>query len=231
MEDKEKDFLIENKFLQIFVPFIPAFRSETKLKKKIEKLNDEHAYIEINGNNEDDLLEIVREHHHREFDRDNKIEDKAKSSLFIVTLSITFILGSLNYINGVNTWIIPEIIVLIVLIIGVFYLVFAAVTSIKTIHATPSYDIYIDNRIEGFKSSFHDNLKMVKINKKQEINTLYECIKLNELWMIIKLNFMDATFAGLRNGIILVSVFFILVVINVILNYQIVEIIIKFLTN
>lgn len=77
----------------------------------------------------DEFFEIVKKHHEKEFERKGVIEDKAKSSLFIVTLSITLILGSLSFVNS-DKIMFPKFL-LIFLIMGVIYIIFLELQLLK----------------------------------------------------------------------------------------------------
>jgi len=206
-------YLLEN-----LVPHLYAFLIENKLERRIQVLSEKKANIEISDSDVDEFFEIVKKNHEKEFERKGVIEDKARSSLFVVTLAITLILGSLSFVNS-DKIMFPKFL-LIFLIIGVIYLIFSGITAIKALHMKPYNDIAIDNIIVGqnYKdlSKVYDNLSISKMSKKTELSEIYECIKLNQLLTTIKSNYVEVTFLGIRNGLILVAIFFILDAISII---------------
>lgn len=211
MSSKFEKYLMDHQSLvEPIIPHIYAFLIEKGLETKIQNLNEKKAKIKILDHEVDEFLEIVKKYHEKEYERKDIIEDKAKSSLFIVTLSITLILGSLNFVNS-DKIIFPKFI-LIFLIIGVVYIIFSGITAIKALHMKPYNDIVIDSIIVG---KDYNKLTAVKMSKKTELSELYECIKLNQLLTTIKANYVEVTFLGIRNGLILVATFFILDAINI----------------
>ncbi len=222
MSGKFQDYLMKHKSsLEGLIPHIYGFLTENMLEAQIQDLFPKKAKIKIDDSEVDEFFEIVKNHHEKEFERKGVIEDKAKSSLFIVTLSVTLILGSLNFIN-VDKIMFPKFL-LVFLIIGVIYIIFSGITAIKALHMKPYNDIVINSLIIG---EDYDNLTAVKMPKKTELSETYECIRLNQLLTIIKSNYVEVTFLGIRNGLILVATFFILDAINIIFPNCIVNILV-----
>jgi hypothetical protein len=196
--------------LEPFFPFPHAVIAEKIMLKNYDLLNAKKASIDLSCQDSEEFLNIVESSLTKEFERKNEIEDKAKSSLFVITLSLTFILSSLTFFYDKCSWIIPKTIVLTILSLGVIFLLLSGITSIKTLSIGGYNDLYIHGRLSGN----YENLKIVYRSKKEDINVLYECIRLNEILTNIKANYMHVTLVGIKNGIIFIALFFVLAVIN-----------------
>ena len=93
------------------------------------------------------------------------------------------------------------------MILGILYLLFSGYTSIKAINIREFYDETLDDII-----SENDGKLTIKNSSTNEKMLLYyKNIKLNQLINNIKSNYVYATFIGIRNGIILISIFFMLI--------------------
>ncbi len=202
MFSRIKNFLDQN-----LIPNLYAFWAEKILRNKIKKLKEKEFNIKIGKNQDlDEFVKELTEHHHKEIERKKVIEDKAKASLFIIALSITLILGSLGFIKGRGVTLEPYI--LLILTTGVIYLLLSGITSIRALNIREFYDIYLENRIEENRG----NLNIMSLDNQDRIARFYKIINLNQLMTMIRSNYVYATFIGIRNGIILLSLFFILVV-------------------
>ena len=196
-------------FLQGMVPNFYAFWAERKLTDTLNKLKERNFDIQLNGGQDNkELIKDLNKFHLKEIERKGKIEDKAKASLFIIALSITLILGSLKFINDIGDRITSNFWALLILIAGVIYLLLSGITSIKAINIREFYDVYLNDTFE--ESNCELNIK--KIDDKQKIELYYKNIKLNQLITNIRGNYVYATFVGIRNGITLISLFFIMMV-------------------
>jgi len=196
-------------FLQDIVPNFYAFQAEKILRAKIKEVLEKDLEIRKEGElDENALIDEIKIYHEDERNRKQIIDDKAKASLFIIALSITIILGSLSFIKDPGSRLITTLPVLLLLIIGILYLLLSGVTAIKAFNIREYYSIYLRDRIK------EDNgqLAVAKIDNDDLICRHYKNIKLNELTNNIRNNYVYATFAGIRNGIILISIFFIVAV-------------------
>lgn len=201
---------IKNFLQQNIVPNLYTFLAEKILRDRIRKLEEKEFNVEINKDQDtNEFIEELKEYHQKEVNRKKIIEDKAKASLFIIVLSTTLILGSLGFIE--EGGVIFKFHILLILIIGVIYLLLSGITSIKALNIRKFYDVYLDNRVKETKGK----LNVLSLNKEDRISQLYKIIKLNQLMTIIRSNYVYATFVGIRNGIILISLFFVIVVCNV----------------
>jgi hypothetical protein len=194
-----------------------AFWAEKVLTKKARKQKEtDYEMVRDNEQDRDKILKELNEFHQQEKGRKGTVEDKAKACLFIIALTITLILGSLNFIKGVEPgtpFYLPGI---VILIIGVIFLFLSGITAIKALNVREYHDIQLHNRVreDGTK------LNIIKEEREERISLLYKIIKLNQLTTNIRSNYVYATFIGIRNGIILISIFFILAVTDLYIHNQ-----------
>ena len=206
---------IKNFILQSIVPNLYAFSAEKILQKKVQEVNEKNFHIEKNENlDAKKIIEELKEYHQKESKRKEIIEDKAKASLFIIALSVMLILGSLNFIENSDDSIILKFSELFILVLGIIYLLLSGITAIKAINIRKFYDVYLNDEIEESES----RLKVIRLDEKDRIILLYRIIQLNQLITNIRSNYVYATFVGIRNGIILISLFFIIIVCKIYLN-------------
>lgn len=196
-------------FLQSIVPNFYVFSVEKILKEKIEELRNRSFEIKIEGElDETTLVDEIKTYHKDESTRRLIIDDKAKANLFIIALSVTIILGSLSFIKDPGNKFVTTLPVLLLLIVGVAYLLLAGITAIKALNIREFYDIYLRDLV----TEADGRLNVAKISNEDLICKHYKNTKLNELTNIIKSNYVYATFIGVRNGILLISIFFIIAV-------------------
>ncbi len=205
---KIKDFIIQN-----LIPNIYVIVLNNKLRKMIKELNQKDQLFEIKSKkNLDELINVLKSIYDRELNRKKIVEDKAKSSLFIISLTISFTLGSLGFLNSIG--LISEVYILILLIIGLIYLILSGINCISVLGIAGYYDIHPNNQIIE-----SENQLILNNFKKEEIaNHLYTINKLNKLLVQIKTNFAYSTFIGIRNGMIFLTIFFITIILNIILK-------------
>lgn len=206
-KDGVKYFIRDNVF-----PHFYAFHAQSKIKRKIARLWEEGLNLIIANNKGLDLdafREELEASQDRENDRKKTIEDKAKSCLFIVTLSITVMLGGINFVkDGKVTFRLP---LLLLVISGVVYLVLSGVTAVQALNIREFYTLHPDDWIEEGQG----RRAVVGLQRLNRIKMLYAVIKANELVLNIRTNFVHAAFIGIRNGIILLALAFIIAVGNI----------------
>ncbi|HEU0144129.1 MAG TPA: hypothetical protein VFQ47_05030 [Nitrososphaera sp.] len=206
-KDRIEYFLRENIY-----PNIYAFHAQRKIKRKIELLKQEGLSLVIPPNKDLDLDAFsveLKEYQNQENDRGKVIDDKAKSSLIVVTLSITVMLAGLNFIKDAKITFGYPLFILVLL--GVTYLVISGITAVKALNISEFFTLHPDDWLEQGQ----DKPTIIGLQRIPRIKMLYAVIKANELALTIRTNFVDATFIGIRNGITLLALAFIIAVGNI----------------
>ncbi len=195
--------------LQHLFPHFYARVAENRLKRKNDSFLKKEVNIDLtNCQDTATLIKTLFEYNVKERDRKNTIDEKAKASLFIVTLAITIVLASLNFIKDKTSILDLGGIPLIMLIMGVVYLLLSGITSIAALNIREFYGVGLVEVIKENDGRYSfENTDEVKI-----INKLFKYINLNQMITNISANYIYATFIGIRNGIILIAAFFIAIV-------------------
>jgi len=185
----------------------PGFYTQYVNKKYISKNYDSQKNFvvdisEISGNEEDYIEQIERDLENQ-LDRKKRIEDKAKSLLFIIAVAVTAITFSLSYLKSLKIDV-YQIISIVIVFVSVIYLVFGAIRALQALNIR-QFHISQAN-IEKVNNDF------VLKKKESDVEYLKGVIKskqLNDLINIQLSNFTYASFNLIRNGIILFVIFFI----------------------
>lgn len=199
---KLKYFILQH----IFPGFYATYANSTVAENYKKQENFDVDLTAIISGQEKDYVEQLKADLKEQHDRKKIIEDKAKSILFIITVSITAITFSLNYLNTlqINTL---QIIALIILGLSISYFVLGTIRAIQTLNIRQFHVIQTEIEITD------QNYKLIA--KKSDTDFIKELIKSkqqNDLINIRLSNFTYASFTLIRNGIILFGLFFIMTI-------------------
>lgn len=202
MFSRLKDFLLDQ-----IATYVHAHWAEKRLNSKIHELKEKEFSVEDDGKEiAPGLIDELKNFYQKEQDRKTTIETKAAASLFIIGLSVTLILGSLEFIRNSEGGVVFKFIIFLILIGGVAYLLLSGVAALKALIIKELYDEDINDRIKETGTK----LNIGVLDDKDRLAQLYRNIKLNQLVTNIRSNYVYATFIGIRNGIMLISIFFII---------------------
>jgi hypothetical protein len=156
--------------------------------------------LELDGANQQELLEKLREDHQAETDRRNRIVDKAKAALFIIGVTIPLMISVLTATK--TTGFSGAEVVLLGL--GVLSLILSAVCATSAVNIRAHHGLHLDDmvRVEGTRIFMHTE------SSRDLIERLYHCGKLNQKGILTISNLVDAAFVGIRNGLLLLSLAF-----------------------
>lgn len=199
---KIKYFILQH----IFPGFYATYANKIIAKNYDKQHNFDVDLTAITAGQEKDYIEQVKADLKEQHDRKKIIEDKAKSLLFIITVSITAITFSLNYLNTLEINVLQTI-ALIVLGVSIIYFVLGTIRAIQTLNIRKFH--VIQTAIEITEANYKVTAK------KTEIDFLKELIKSkqqNDLINIQLSNYTYASFTLIRNGIILFVSFFIMTI-------------------
>lgn len=190
-----------NQFLkqQIFPGIYATFANKVISKIYKNQSESDVDISEINGE-EVDYIKKLEEEINNQLDRKVKIEDKAKSLLFIITLAITTITFSFNYLKENSNQIMPIIFILL----SIIYFVFGGIRALQTFNSKQFH--VVQTNID-----FQENRFILK-PEKESVSYLKELIvskSLNDLINLKTSNLSYASFVLIRNGLIMFVLFFI----------------------
>lgn len=193
--------------LQHIFPGFYASYTNSIVSKNYDKQNSFDVDLTaITAGQEKVYIEQIKADFKEQNERKKLLEDKAKSLLFIITVSITAITFSLNYINTLETNI-PQTIAMVILCISIMYFVFGTIRTLQAINIRRFNVIQTEIKIT------EECYELIK--NKSDTDFLKELIKsqkMNELTYVQKLNYTYAAYTLIRNGIILFVSFFIMTI-------------------
>jgi hypothetical protein len=194
---KIKDFILEQ--------IIPGFHAK-RANKTVSKFYDDRANFEVDTTDvkgkETEYIEQLKSDLKEQHDRKKIIEDKAKSLLFIIAVSITAITFSLTYLNSISINL-SQIVALVFLGISILYFVQGVIKALQTLNIRQFHVIQADVEITqtNFKLS-------AKKSDEEFLKDLIKSKQQNDLINIRLSNYTFASFNLIRNGIIFFVVFF-----------------------
>ena len=150
---------------------------------------------------------LLKEFSKDELDRKKIIEEKARALLFIISATIAITTGSLAYISQLQLSNVIIEVAVASLLIGFLYLIFAIINTIKSLHVYEYYYILPADYFEEQDST----IKLSLENEVRIVNKLYKNLKLNSLINLRRGNHLSASFTNIRNGVISIAFFFMLV--------------------
>lgn len=147
-----------------------------------------------------ETLDKVEHDYKNEIERRNQIVDKGRAGLFVIGLTVTLMMTILKYNHQVSL----SVYEIGLLLVAVVSFVLSAITFVMAVKIRERHGVYLDRIINANGSS----LTIVKESSENKIKELYHIGKLNQLETTIISNYVDASYIGLRNGIISLAVFF-----------------------
>jgi len=189
-------------FQQVFPGLYAQYVNKGILRKSESHSSFNIDISDINGNEEEYITQIKNDLG-GQLERKKRIEDKAKSLLFIIAVSVTAITFSLSYLKSLK-FDIYQVISLSILFVSVIYLVLGAIRALQALNIRKFYIT---------QTNVEEANKVFILRKKKEnedhLKDLIKSKQLNDLINIQLSNFTYASFNLIRNGIILIVVFFI----------------------
>lgn len=194
---------LRNYLRQSIYPGYYAVKANKIIDKDYDLLNKKSVATFPSNIDIDAALEQLQMEYAAQMDRKKTIEDKAKSILATISISITAITFSLNY-EKVSYQKSIEIISLVILMLSICYFIMGTIRAIQTIN------IRSFNVSQTQTSETNSEIKLIPLGTNvEQLQDLIKAKLLNDK-IILKLgNFAWASFILVRNGIILFALYFI----------------------
>lgn len=190
----------------ILEQIVPGFHATRANKQVSEFYRDrEHFDVDIsaiNSGEEREFIDQLKKDLENQHDRKKLIEDKSKSLLFIIAVSITAITFSLTYLTSIR-FTVYQVTALILLGLSILCFIQGVIKALQVLNIRQFHVIQAE--VEITEKSYK------VLAKKSDADFLKELIKSkqqNDLINIQLSNFTFASFNLIRNGIILFAVFF-----------------------
>lgn len=187
----------DKKILETILPFYYNFKAYKKIEEREQnilrtnyfddKITKEFSDI-VNQNN----FETIKELYKLTIERKSKLEEKAKTLVISVTIAVPFSINGINIINKIENESIRNL-CSVIFILAAFFMIIAGILSIKV---------------------FTEQIKLYTVDEtKRELYFEYKKVTiLNRLLNIIKNNYIYASYECLRNSLLLVIIFCIIVI-------------------
>lgn len=183
-------------FWEIF-PTILSSKSNKKLKK--ENTNENSGILQYTSNAKKITIDSLKQKYKDTYDAKNKLEDKAKTNIFGITVAITLIMGSIGTLSTIESKYPFEVVKwfsFFVFFVAIIYLLVAGIMAIKVLcDENVMSDISLDSL------SKNDEKSKCEYDK---------CIAKNINQNLIRNNMIYASYACIRNAIICIIIIFVL---------------------
>lgn len=183
-------------FWEIF-PTILSSKSNKKLKK--QNTNENSGILQYTSNAKKITIDSLKQKYKDTYDAKNKLEDKAKTNIFGITVAITLIMGSIGTLSTIESKYPFEFVKwfsFFVFFVAVIYLLVAGIMAVK---------VLCDENVMS-------DISLGSLSKNDE-KSKYEydkCIAKNINQNLIRNNMIYASYACIRNAIICIIIIFVL---------------------
>ncbi len=198
-----KEYLLKI-FYTIF-PFIELANANKKINKTLE---DPKGVLEGISHKESITTDTLKAEYENTLAIKDKLEGKAKSNIFAVTISITLVMGGDALLNAVrieNTPLAIRVIALVIYLSSILYLICAGLLSLHTL---------MNN----------NSISVIKLSSNANDNSLREdiscCIEYNLKKNITRNNAIYTTYICIRNGLICLFTVLLLSIIPFKIGYE-----------
>ncbi|MEA4898655.1 MAG: hypothetical protein VB115_10465 [Christensenellaceae bacterium] len=184
---KPKEILLG--VLDLIIPPIGNFRSNKGVC--FSKMEDDLTDAQ---NNESVHIETLKERYSDTLRNKDKLEDKAKTNVVGITISITLIMGAANLLSSINSKYENNILVwasFALFIIAVLYMISAGILAFRM--------LMHENRIRIMPLDIHEDGKEDRIE-------LCRCISDNQKYNTIRNNYVFTSYECIRNAIVLLFI-------------------------
>lgn len=169
--------------IYLVLPFLDNYHKNKKVRAKREEFSNQLSQIKNSDSISTDVLE--KQYSDTILVKD-KLEDKAKSNIIAITVSITLILGASSLLNGIYSkypYVIVYWISFILFVLALIYMIIAGVLSIRVLmNENTIYTVSLKDYInEKDLRQEYDTCTVANINqnliRNNGVNTSYECIR------------------------------------------------------
>ena len=189
-----------NKLIEILFPSLYLWISNRKVNKKIKSSDHESmkkSFLPDVSSQDDVSIKTLNELYEKEFVRKEKQEDKAKTHVVAVTISVTLIMGAYSLIDNIGKKYLSmeiQMATAVIFILAVIYMFFASMHALSM--------IMDKNLIYVVDQSLKDSAAIQ--------NNFIESICRNRAMNIIRSNCISASYVCIRNA--LVCLFMVMIV-------------------
>jgi len=178
---------IKSRFF-VILPFIQSHYANKRIEKSLKITETKEI---------EESLDSLREEYNRSFIGKDKLEDKAKTNIVAITISITLIMGASDIVSGLiinPLWFWMPYVAVLLSVGAVIYMIVAGTSAFK---------LLMDKNVVYYVSSKSEN--------KQEY---FESKEGNNKYNLIRNNLLYTSFRCIENALLCLFIIFTLVLIN-----------------
>ncbi|MDU3602674.1 MAG: hypothetical protein E7F91_00580 [Veillonella sp.] len=194
-----------NRILYTIFPPCESCKANTIIKSRMFSKDESGISIKASGilekvdNPENISTEVLKELYEQTFNIKNKLEDKAKSNIIGITISVSLIVGSIKLISFLPAGV-GRVSIAVLLVIGVSYMILSGWLAIyMLIEENETYIIKITSLGEGETVLRED---------------YSQCIEQNQSKNLIRNNYLFASYACIRNSLISLFIMFLIIIVS-----------------
>lgn len=185
-----------SKIVEFLFPLCNLWRVDESIDRRIKKIDNNYSVDISKSKDRQKDIEILEKELRFQLERKKGIEDKAKSILFAITLTVTILIFSINSLKlSYNNWF--DYIPLLILITSVFNLVVSACMSLKALELKEYDYLFIiknDDKIQ--------KIAFIKDDDKTLLSNAIKIKALNDLRITKIANYVSIAYSSIRNGVI-----------------------------
>ena len=185
-----------NKVFNIIFPFYENWKAKKIIKTKMFPKNEQGEHTVATGvlediENADKIsIENLKEMYDNTFKTKEKLEDKAKTNIIGITISVSLVIGASGLLSSINTKFENSFIALlaiVLLIVSVAYMIFA---GLLVIHV-----------LIGENETYKVNLSSIANGRDLLRDDYDKCIAQNQRKNTIRNNYVFTSYACIRNAL------------------------------
>lgn len=175
--------------------YVRAIVAEKIIKEKIKETWDKREESTFPQKDPDDLINVLEKHLTKNLTIRKVVEDKAKSNLIGITLSISVLFTGFGFILKNETFMVNFVllkyIIIGLLLLSVLYLLLSGWSALKCLIVEKLYDLSIDEEFN--------------LSEREKLVRYLSYVKMNNYVYIIKTNFLSVSQKALQYGIVLLG--------------------------
>ena len=196
------------KFREIFIglfnvllPFVRLWFANSSIRKAIKTIEEQFGDNDIPENVQNEMAKNLIAEYQRSFSIKDKLEDKAKTNIIAITISITLVMGSSGVVSSAikNQSIhLMQIVTVSLFIASVFFMIYAGIIALQVLMDKNKSYFYTGD-VEGIEKNIDSRV------------VCYKSTQLNDKINHIRNNSIYTSFACIRNALVCLFIVMVLV--------------------
>lgn len=185
-------------------PSVSTLIKRRKINNRIKEI-EKIKYIYKDTYDEQKIIKELENYLNQCREERNIIDDKAKSTLLILTVTLVFLTGVVTNKDKILSAGILGDTFLVLIVISILYFIFSVIHILECLNLSKYYSVTLNDKFIDTNNEF----EYKEIESIQMIKNLYEYTKINQYENLNKKNALFASFTNIRNGVVIIGVIFI----------------------